>query len=307
MSKAEGLTLRLPQPGLPRFDYLRAESPSQVLEVLHAQPDEVLLFMGGTDVLIQMRDGEISPELLLDIKHLPGMITIAYDKKGMLSLGAGTTMNQIVEHPDVVQHFPLLAEAAASVASYQLRNRATIGGNLCNASPSADTAPVTLVLEATLVAVGEGGERRIPSKEFFEGPGVNTLLPGEFLARIEFPNPPEGWRGRYIKLGRNARGDLAIASVAVIGYPEREHASGFGFRIALGSVAPTPIRGPRAEDILTENTISTETLEQAAEAAQQASAPIDDIRASARYRKEMVKVITLRALEEVWSALKEVD
>jgi CO/xanthine dehydrogenase FAD-binding subunit len=299
--------MRLPQPGLPPFDYLRAESTSQVMEVLHAHRDDVQLLMGGTDVLVQMRAGELAPELLLDIKHIPGMTTIAFDKMGMLSLGAGTTMNQIAEHPDIVQYFPLLAEAAISVASYQLRNRATIGGNLCNASPSADTAPPALVLNATLIAVGEGGERRIPANEFFEGPGVNTLLRGEFLARIEFPNPLKGWRGRYLKLGRNARGDLAIVSAAVIGYPERENSSGFGFRIALGSVAPTPIRVLQAEEILAEKTISTETLEQSAEAAQQVSAPIDDIRASARYRKEMVKVITLRALEDVWSVLKEGD
>jgi carbon-monoxide dehydrogenase medium subunit len=297
--------MKLPQPGLPPFDYIRAESPSHVKEVLRAHREDALLFMGGTDVLVQMRVGELAPELLLDIKHLPGMTTIAYDKKGRLSLGAAVTMNQIAEHPDIVQNFPILAEAANSVASYQLRNRATIGGNLCNASPSADTAPATLVLDATLVAIGKDGERRVPSDEFFEGPGMNTLQPGEFLARIEFPNPPQGWYGRYLKLGRNARGDLAIVSVAVMGYPERDNASGFAFRIALGSVAPTPIRVHQAEEILAKNPISTVTLGRAAKAAQQASAPIDDIRASARYRKEMVEVFTLRCLEEVWSALQE--
>jgi carbon-monoxide dehydrogenase medium subunit len=204
-----------------------------------------------------------------------------------------------------LKNYSLLAEAAHTVASYQLRNRATVGGNLCNASPAADTAPAVLVLEASLIAQGEAGERSIPASAFFLGPGENALQKGEFLTRIEIPIPPTGWKGRYLKLGRNKEGDLAIAGVAVMGYPDPSTQSNYGFRIALASVAPTPIRVSQAEEILARNPITNDTIEMASEAAQEACNPIDDVRASARYRREMVRVLTRRGLQTIWAILQE--
>jgi carbon-monoxide dehydrogenase medium subunit len=190
------------------------------------------------------------------------------------------------------------------VGSYQLRSRATMGGNLCNASPAADTAPAALVLEAVLVAQGPEGERRIPSREFFKGPGENALGKGELLLAVEIPPPPKGAAGRYLKLGRNAAGDLAIVGVAVLGYPASDSVSGFRFRMALSSVAPTPIRVPEAEKLLAGRAINDEAIDAAASAARTAAHPIDDVRASANYRSAMVEVLARRALNDVWSALR---
>ena len=296
--------MKLPLPELPQFDYIKAESAERAIDLLQEKGAAARILMGGTDLLVRMRNGDLAPEVLVDIKNLPGMNAISFTKTAGLTVGAAVTMNAIARNPDVLKHYPMLAEAAESVASYQLRNRATVGGNLCNASPAADTAPAALVLEAKLTAMGPKGERMIPATEFFKGPGVNALAAGEFLTRINYCNPPKGWKGRYLKIGRNAGGDLAIVGVAVMGYPEKDTPSDFRFRIALASVAPTPIRVHEAEEILAQNPITETVIGMAAEAAQEAATPIDDVRASARYRNAMVKELTRRGLVDVWSSLK---
>jgi carbon-monoxide dehydrogenase medium subunit len=290
-------------PGLPEFDYIRAETIEQVSELLkNGKPSRLL--MGGTDVFVQMRDGAISPAQLVDVKHLPGMQSIQKTGSKGLRIGAAVDLNTLAGHPEVVKRFPLLAEAAQSVGSFQLRSRATMGGNLCNASPAADTGPAALVLEAILIAQGSNGERRIPAQEFFTGPGQNALQDGEILTNIEIPPTPKGSVGRYLKLGRNAEGDLAIAGVAVLGYADKASKSGLRFRVALSSVAPTPIRVPAAEGLLESQKISDEMIGAAAKAARRTAKPIDDVRASADYRSAMVEVHARRAIHTVWAALR---
>jgi CO/xanthine dehydrogenase FAD-binding subunit len=295
----------LPLPELPSFDYVLPQSYEQAFEMLLNHPTDVRPFMGGTDVFIQMRDRTLAPKFLIDVKHLPGMTSIGFDKNIGFRLGAAVNMNMLAKHPKIKEHLPLLAEAANSVASYQVRNRATLGGNLCNASPAADTAPTALVLEANLVARGLNGERMIPIGEFFLGPGETALEQGELLIRIDIPTPPEAWKGRYLKLGRNAEGDLAIAGVAVLGFPDDTTDSGYRFRIALASVAPTPLRVLEAEEILSRGPITDQKIEEATNVTQGACQPIDDVRASGKYRRAMVGVLTRRGLHEVWTALKE--
>jgi carbon-monoxide dehydrogenase medium subunit len=297
--------MKLPLPELPQFDYIKAESTERAIDLLQEKGADARILMGGTDLFVRMRNGDLAPDVLVDIKNLPGMNTIVFSKKDGLTVGAAVTMNALARNPDVLNHYPLLAEAAESVASYQLRNRATVGGNLCNASPAADTAPAALVLEAKLIAIGPKGERTIPVTDFFKGPGVNALEAGEFLTKINFRNQPKGWKGRYLKIGRNAGGDLAIVGVAVMGYPDKNTPSGYCFRIALASVAPTPIRVPEAEGIITQSPITEAVIGLTAEAAQEAATPIDDVRASARYRNAMVKELTRRGLVDVWSLLKK--
>ncbi|HUS84031.1 MAG TPA: xanthine dehydrogenase family protein subunit M [Anaerolineales bacterium] len=296
--------MKLPLPELPQFNYINAETAEQAIDLLHENGAAARILMGGTDLLVQMRNGDLAPDLLVDLKNLPGMDTIVFSKEAGLTVGGAVTMNALAQNQDVLKHYPLLAEAAESVASYQLRNRATVGGNLCNASPAADTAPAALVLEADISAIGPEGERTIHVADFFKGPGVNALEAGEFLSRIHFSSQPKGWKGRYLKIGRNAGGDLAIVGVAVMGFPDMGVPSNFRFKIALASVAPIPIRVHGAEEILAQNPITEAVIEMAAEAAQEASTPIDDVRASARYRKAMVRELTRRNLIEVWSLLK---
>jgi CO/xanthine dehydrogenase FAD-binding subunit len=145
----------------------------------------------------------------------------------------------------------------------------------------------------------------VPIAGFFTGPGKTVMKAGEFLLRIEIPTPPKGAVGRYIKLGRNAHGDLAIAGVAVMGYPVKKAKSGYGFRIALASVAPTPIRAPEAEAILAESPITPQVIEAASIAAMETARPIDDVRSSAAYRKAMVKNLTQRAIEAILEELRQ--
>jgi carbon-monoxide dehydrogenase medium subunit len=292
----------LPHPGLPLFDYIRPATPDDVPRLLLEHGEVARLLMGGTDLLVRMRDGMLRPKVVVDVKHLPGMREIR-DGDG-LTIGAAVTMNEVARHPAVRKHYGVLAQAAESVASYQLRNRATLGGNLCNASPAADTAPAVLVLEGQLVLLGPDGERAVPAGDFFLDPGKSCLQPGEFLTAIRLPPPPEKAAGVYIKLGRNRAGDLAIAGVAVLGFPDATTVSDYRFRIALASVAPVPLRAEKAEQVLTGTLPGEDTFAQAAAEAMRASSPIDDIRASAAYRRAMVRNLTYRALGEVWDELK---
>jgi carbon-monoxide dehydrogenase medium subunit len=291
-------------PGLPSFEYIRAETCEEASALLLEYPGEARLFMGGTDIFVRMRDGVLSAKILIDVKDLPGMTRIEYDPQHGLSIGAAVDMNTMACHPAVIDYYPLLAEAAQTVASYQLRTRATMGGNLCNASPAADTAPSALVLEAQMIVCSSKGERVIPITEFFLGPGKTALQPGEFLLRIEFPPMPDKWAGHYLKLGRNRSGDLAIVGAAVLGYPDTSVPSGYRFRLALASVAPTPIRVPDAENILAQGPISSTAFDKAAAIARSTAKPISDLRGTAAYRQAMVEVQTRRALQSVWEGLQ---
>ena len=293
----------LVRPNLPSFDYLRASALDEVPQLLEKHGEAARLLMGGTDLFVRMRDGFIHPQTLVDVKHLPGMRDIQYDEQTGLTIGAAATMNQVARHPDVLAHYPLLAEAAGSVASYQLRNRATLGGNLCNGSPAADTAPAVLVLEGSLVLYGPRGERVIPASDFFLGPGQTAMQAGELMTAVRFPPSPVGAVGKYLKLGRNKAGDLAIAGVAVLGFPDQAVSAGYRFHIGLASVAPVPLRALEAEKVLAENPPEEPTFALAAEKAMEAATPIDDVRASAAYRKAMVRNLTLRGLRGVWERL----
>jgi CO/xanthine dehydrogenase FAD-binding subunit len=296
----EVMTL-LARPGLPGFEYVRAQSAVQVHGLL--QQENVRLMMGGTDLFPQMRDGAFRPNVIVDVKGLPGMRQITFDPVGGLTVGAAATMNQVATHPDICRHYPALAQAAHSVASYQIRNRATIGGNVCNASPCADTAPAVLVLEGAMILSGPAGRREVPGTGFFLGPGQTALETGEFLLALRFPLPPIGSAGSYQKLGRSRLGDLSVVGVAAVAYPDPTAASGYRFRLALGSVAPTPLRVPAAEEILASHPPGEEAFQAAAEKAMEAASPITDVRASASYQTLMVRTMTLRTLRAAWDRL----
>ena len=295
----------LARPGLPSFDYVRAGDPGEVVRLLKKHGEAARLVMGGTDLFVRMRDGFIRPQVVVDVKHMPGMRDVIYDGQAGLTIGAAATMNGIARHPDVQAHYPLLAEAANSVASYQLRNRATIGGNLCNGSPCADTAPATLVLEGRVVLFGPGGEREMLLSEFFLGPGETALQAGELMTAIWYPILPAGAAGRYLKLGRSKIGDLAVVSVAVFGFLDGTAPSGYRFRIALGSVAPVVLRALEAEEVLATDSPGETTFALAAEKAMATASPIDDVRGGAVYRSAMVRNLTLRGLREVWAQIHD--
>ena len=295
------------RPGLPSFDYVRARDPDQVVQLLQEHGKKARPLMGGTDLFPNLRNGLFRPHTLVDVKQLPGMRDIAIGPDGSLLVGAAVTMNKLAFEPGVRSRFPLLADAAGSVASYQIRNRATLGGNLCNASPCADTSPATLALDARFILRGPDGERSLPAGEFFLGPGHTALLPGEYMTAILFPPTPHGSAASYQKLGRCRAGDLALVGVAVHGSPDPTTKSGFSFRIVLGSVAPVPIRALSAEDMLASSSPSDEAFALAAREAQSVATPITDVRGTAEYQQAMVRALATRALAEVWISLKEAN
>jgi carbon-monoxide dehydrogenase medium subunit len=281
------------------FDYLVPKDMEEASALLAAGIGSLRPMQGGTDLLIRIRAGFVHPERVIDLKSLPGMVDIRLNADGWLVIGAACTMNQVGLHPLVCERYGVLAQGANSVASYQLRNRATIGGNCCNASPAADTAPALLCLDATAEVFGPNGFRRIPIGEFFTGPGRTALQRGEFLSSILVPPYQGRGAGSYKKLGRTRIGDIAVVSVAA-NCVMRD--VGPGWRIAIGAAGPTPLRAPAAEAALAED-VSPAGIARASELAAEAARPIDDIRASAAYRKAMVRVLARRGIEAVLAAL----
>ena len=294
----------LARPGLPEFEYIKATSPQDLFQLLEDKRDQVQLLMGGTDLFIQMRDRSEGAQVLVDIKELPGMKEITFDKNNGLRVGAAVHLNQLSAFPDVQAHYGVLAESANTVGNYQLRNRATLGGNICNASPSADLSPACLVLEGEVFLTGPKGDRKLTLKDFWLGPGKTSLAKNEYLSAIQFPTPPAGAVGCYLKLGRSKMGDLAIVGVAVLGYPDKDVPAGFKFRIGINSTAPTAYRVPEVEKEISQKEITDEVFNQAAEQAMNISSPIEDVRATALYQKLMVRNLTYKALNKVWVLLK---
>jgi CO/xanthine dehydrogenase FAD-binding subunit len=294
-------------PTLPEFDYICPTTLAEASHFMIQHDREAQLFLGGTDVLVRMRDGFLKPKYLVDVKNIEGMHDLSFDPKTGLTIGAAVTMNQLIASPEVQGHYPLLAEACRSVASYQLRNRATVIGNICNASPAGDTIGACLVFEAEISIHGADGQRTEALNKFFLGPGKTSLLPGDLVTAIHLPPPQQGAMGGYLKLGRNKLSDLAIIGVTVLGWPKADLPAGYRVRVALTSVAPTALLLSDVENYLATQAVTTETVQEAARLAAEACSPIDDVRSSARYRKYMVKNLTLKALCDVFDKLGKPD
>jgi carbon-monoxide dehydrogenase medium subunit len=290
-------------PTLPEFDYISPATLKDASQFMAQHADEARPFLGGTDVFVRMRDGFLKPKYLVDLKNLEGMQALSFDPREGLIIGAAVTMNRLITSPDVQKHYPLLAEACRSVASYQLRNRATVAGNICNASPAGDTIGACLVFGGALRIYGSAGWRWEPLNTFFKGPGKTILNPGDLVTAIHLPSPAIGAVGRYLKLGRNKLSDLAIVGVTILGWPDPELPAGLRLRMALSSVAPTPLLLIDVENFLANQAITTQAVNEAAAMAAEACSPIDDVRSSSRYRRLMVKNLTLKALRDVLETL----
>jgi len=241
-----------------------------------------------------MRAGRKAPERLVDLKRIPGLNEIRESVDGGLYIGAAVPLADVETHPVVLDRFPLLAECAKTVGAWPLRQRATLAGNLCNASPAADTAVALLALDAEVRVASTAGRRSIPIREFFLGPGLAALSPGDLVTEIILPGASAGFRGSYLRLSRRKGMDLATVGV-LIGksngtLPAR-------WRVALAAVAPTPLRLRAVEDLLESK--GAAAASEAAEAARVACRPITDLRGSAEYRREMVGVLVRRGVLSV--------
>jgi carbon-monoxide dehydrogenase medium subunit len=272
------------------FAYARPASLPEAVALLAGAASDARALAGGTDLLIRLRDGSARPTLVVDIKRVAGIgrgIVLEGDR---VVIGALTTMTAIAEDPLVRARFAALAEAAAVVGSRQIRNRATLGGNLCNASPAADTAPGLLVLGAWVRAVGPDGERRFPLDELFVRSGVTTLLPGELLTAVELPLPPLPTASVHVRRTRRRGHDLASVTLAVA-----IDAAG-GAWLAYGSVGPRPLVVSDPSGALGDAAASGDRVESALERLLAAASPsLTSMRATPEYRLAMLRVLALRA------------
>jgi CO/xanthine dehydrogenase FAD-binding subunit len=281
---------------LPKFNYLAPTTLDETLSLLSEYKDRVKVIAGGTDLVPKLKRREIqAPEYVIDLKGIPGLDEIKYDASG-LSLGALVTIGMVEGSAKIQQKFGILAQAARSMASPQVRNRGTIAGNICNAVPSADSAPPLLTLGTRLKIVSRKSERTVNIEDFFTGPGQTTLGDDEILREIQIADTPPGGKGVYLKLTTRRAMDLATVGVAVVVIPEDGICR--NIRIALGAVAPTPIRAKKAEAILKSQKLDDKLIEKAARTAAGESKPIDDHRASAEYRRDMVEVLVKRAIKQ---------
>lgn len=282
---------------LPRFDYLTPKTIDEALSLLFRHKGKAKLIAGGTDVIPQLKRREIKPpQYIIDLKGIPNLDYISYDERQGLTIGALATI-QAVETPQVVkERFSVLFQAAESMASPQVRNRGTVAGNIGNAVPSADTAPALLVLEARVKLASQKGERMVNILDFFTAPNQTALNDEEILQEIQIPNPPSNSRGVYLKLTPRRAMDLAIVGVAVL--VTADNGICRDLRLALGAVAPTPIRARRAEGILRGQKLDNGLIEETARTAAGEAKPIDDHRASAEYRRDMVEVLVKRAIKQ---------
>jgi CO/xanthine dehydrogenase FAD-binding subunit len=281
---------------LPRFEYLGPKTIQEACSMLSEHGDKARVIAGGTDLLVIMKTKEVTPQYVIGLRSIPNMDYIRADPKG-LRIGALATLESLAESSVIRERFPFLADAAGKMATAQVRNMGTIGGNLCNAAPSADTAPSLICLGAMAKLAGPRGERVVPVEEFFAGPGKTVLKAGEILAEIQLPNQPAHTGGAYLKLSRLAV-DLAVVGVAALVALEGKGGTCKEARIALGAVAPTPIRAKKAEAVLQGKKINDGLIEEAGRIAAEEARPITDVRGSAFYRSEVIKVLTKRVIRQ---------
>jgi carbon-monoxide dehydrogenase medium subunit len=283
---------------LPRVRYVSPRDREELFALLFQHKGKTRVLAGGTDLIPALKRREVEkPEYIVDLKGLDGLDSLAFDGEKGLVIGALATIDRISRSPFLLKHYPSLVQAASGMASPQVRNRGTFAGNLCSAVPSADSAPPLLALDTRIRLEGPKGERTLPLDRFLRAPRETALEADEIVTALSLPLPPR--RNVYLKLSPRHSMDLAVVGVAAAASIQDGRCS--DIRIALGAVAAVPFRAGPAENILRDKAISPTLIEEAARAAMQQSRPIDDHRASAGYRREMVGVLTRRALQEVLS------
>lgn len=281
------------------FEYLRPKALAEALKVLSEAGGSALAIAGGTDLIPALRDGLATPSLVVDISDLDDLKGIS-EVAGIVRIGPLSTMAEVESSQIVRERCPLLAEAAAVVGGPQVRNRGTIGGNLATASPAGDCVLALVALDAEMDLISAGGMRTLSVGEFLKGPKLTDLKCDELIKEIRVRGMEEGERYKFVKVGRRNALAISLASVA-LRLKLAKPGPGSGVEkaaIALGSVAPTPIRAEKAEKLLLDAGISPESTKRAAELAAEESRPISDIRASAEYRRLLVKVWVERAISD---------
>ena len=287
------------------FEYVEARSVGEAISLLAEKGERARPLAGGTDILPQMRAGRRVLDLIVDIKAIPETNELSYDPARGLRLGAAVPCYKIYQDQAVCQAYPGLIDAAALIGGIQIQGRATAGGNLCNAAPSADLIPPLIVLNGIAEVAGPKGTREVPVENFCTAPGRNVLEDGEFLVAIRLPPPIKNSGARYLRFIPRNEMDIAVAGVGSSVVLGNGGGSIVSARIALASVAPTPLLAEEAGANLSGQRISDETIQKAAELAMAASRPINDMRGTMRQRRHLVGVLTRRTLQGAIERAKE--
>ena len=279
-----------------RFDYIRPGNMQDAIAALQAN-DEPYLLAGGTDLLIGMKTNAVKPKCLIDLKGIPDIDGIEYDNG--FKIGTLTTVRDVEVSPLIREKIPALSEAAETLGSIQIRNRATIGGNLCHGSPAADMAAILLAMNCEVKIATGNGAKTIELDQFFSGPNQTILNRNEVLSQIIIPKEIEQFKGIYLKHGPRKAMDIGIVNIAIL--LDADGGSGYcnQIMIALGAVAPRPIRAKKAEAQLNANRLTPELIQEAAEAASNEATPISDFRASAGYRQDLVKNLIIKGIQQI--------
>lgn len=281
---------------LPQFEYMTASTLEEACRLLLEHDGKAKVMAGATDLIPPMRDKVFTPEYIIDLKKIPGLDELSYDEEEGLKIGALTTLRTLEKSELVKEKNPAVSYAAKVIASTQIRAKGTLVGNICNSSPSNDSAPNLLVQGAKVNVQGVDGTRVIPIEEFFLGVRKTSLKPGEIVTSVVIPPLKENEKAAYMKYAVRKAMDLAIIGVAA--KIRLENGVCTDAKIALGAVAVTPILAPKAAEALIGKELTDEVIEQAAQAAMESCSPISDIRASKEYRKAMIGVFTKRAIRQ---------
>ena len=281
---------------VPEFEYLQPRSVKEAVAVLARYGDRARVLAGGTDLIVQMKMERLAPKYLVDIRKMPGLRGITFSS-GSIHIGAGSSIWTLRHDPDIRTHFPAFAEACASFSTTQVQFMGTIGGNLCNGSPASDCAPILIALGARAVIQDADGQRQLPLEDFFLGPGKTALRSGELLVGVAIPRPQPGTGSAFLKIGR-VTADLAKVNAAAVLVREGDRIA--SCRLAFGSVAPKPMRMNKAEALLAGQAFGADIVAEAARIAAQEAAPIDDVRSTAWYRREIVRVLAFDGLHKAW-------
>ena len=274
----------------------RPDSPDQICDLLGAYGDGAVLHAGGTDLVVRINKGHIAPKVVIDLGRLANLAQIEHERDGWIRIGCMACIADVLKIKSIRRHYRALYDGLAIVGSAQIRNRATVAGNICNASPAADSVPPLMVLNASITIRGRSGARRVAIDEFFKGPGETVLAQDEFVQSIDLPPADGSTASAYLRLGRRNAVDCAIVGVAVaLEEPNK-------LRAAFGSVGPTPIRARALEKALDGGELDTPAIRAAATLIDGIIAPINDVRASQDYRRAVARTLFVRAVHRVLSS-----